>query len=465
MIEDPADSTKTVLAVCDKDSVRYVNKIRDGNRILMPLSRADVYLRHVCLAAGVEACGSVPDLISDIVTILGDCLDLDQDSRKLLSAFVISTWIPEKLSVAPYLALVGPPGSGKTTAMLILNSLFYRGLLTADISSSAFYDISHRIHPTISLDETLTAGRPRELIHLLRASSTRGCVGLRKDKANLAFGAKAFSWLELPDDQALNSRCIVMPMRRTSRTDLKSPNDSAVLERAKKLRMRLLQFRFERLRNVSEPKPPLNGRLSGRSLDLYRALTLSVEENEPFCKFLADKIAAQDEFRARPLSPAQVWTIWILYQVIHRCPEAGLCPMKELAAAVNEKLKNCGEPQGLNERKLGDVLTSLSLTKRTRTNTGYVLWLNRAERALIHAAARDYHIEGSPGDSIDECPICTPASMLKPATPKARTRPPVKAQVEANQTSKVQNSKRRVRREHRERRRRSGREFVQKQFR
>ena len=94
--------------------------------------------------------------------------------------------------MAPYLALVGPPGSGKTTAMRVLKLLCYRSILTADISSSAFYDISNRIRPTLLIDETLTTGMPRELIHLLKASSTRDCVSLRKDKARLAFGPQSF---------------------------------------------------------------------------------------------------------------------------------------------------------------------------------------------------------------------------------------------------------------------------------
>jgi hypothetical protein len=153
--------------------------------------------------------------------LLGLCLDLEDDQKILIGAFVISTCLSEKLSVAPYLALVGPPGSGKTTAMRLLSLVCYRGLMTADISSSAFYDISDRIRPTILLDETLTAGRPRELIHLLKASSTIDCVSLRRGKARLAYGPKVFSWLELPNEAALNSRCVIVPMQKTSRTDLK----------------------------------------------------------------------------------------------------------------------------------------------------------------------------------------------------------------------------------------------------
>jgi hypothetical protein len=454
LIEDPVEPTKTLLAVYSNKSVRYTDKVDDRGRRLVALARAANDLKHVCLAAGVQPCGGIHDLVSNIVSILSDCLDLELGWQKLMSAFAISTWFPERLDIAPYLALVGPPGTGKTTAMRVLNSICYRGLLTADISSSAMYDISHRIHPTVSLDETLTAGRPRELIHLLKATSTPGFVFLRKDKARLAFGPKIFSWLELPDDQALNSRCIIIPMHKTSRTDLKSPNDPKVLECAKQMRMRLLQFRFERFRNASESNPCFDNRLSGRPLDLYRALTLSIKDHEPFCEFLADKIAAQGELQPRPLSPAQVSTLWVLYQIIHACPNDSFCTMSELAACVNFNLAERGEPSRLNERKLGGILTSLSLTNRTRTNQGYVVWLERAERLWIHEAARAYGIERSLLSFIkqstnDKCSICTLTTRPVLAGPPPPKPAPVKAQMRAIETAAREGRERRVRRSRR----------------
>ena len=438
MIEDPADATKTLLAVYSNKSVRYTKSVDDRGTTFVPLPRASNNLEHVCLAAGVEDYGQILDLLSDIAEILRACLDLGPRSLELVNAFAISTWFHERLNVAPYLALVGPPGSGKTTAMRILNSLCYRGLLTADISSSAMYDISHRIHPTVLLDETLTAGRPRELIHLLKATSTPGFVFLKKDKARLAFGPKVFSWLELPDDQALNSRCIIIPMQKTSRTDLKRPNDPRVSECTKTMRMRLLQFRFERFRNVSEPKPPFYDCLSGRSLDLYQALTLSIEEHEPFCKFLAGAMVFQDRLQARPLSPAQVSTLWALYQFIHQSNSV-FWSLRELTAMVNNDLKRRGEPSGFNERKLGGVLTSLSLTNRYRTNIGYVQLLERAERVRIHKAARAYDIELALSpfinqSKIDKCEICKEVDSPVPASPPPKTAA-VETQTTKNETA------------------------------
>ena len=174
MIEDPADPTKSKLAVYSNGTVRYADKLHDGNKVLVPLPRTDLLSKHVRLPQGAEPCGELRDLFGDVASFFHFPLDVDMDSVMLMTAHVFSTWFPEKLPVAPYLALVGPPGSGKTTTLRILSLLCRRSLPTSDMSSAAFYEVCDRMHPTILIDETRTAGHPRTLLHLLRSSSTRG---------------------------------------------------------------------------------------------------------------------------------------------------------------------------------------------------------------------------------------------------------------------------------------------------
>jgi hypothetical protein len=419
MIENPEDATKTLLAVYRNGTVQHADQVEDKGRILVPLPRADYDLQHVRLAQGAHAYDEIGELIKIVAGLINRCLDVEREWCILMTAFAMSTWFLEKVSVAPYLALVGLPGSGKTTAMRILGLLCYRGLLTADISSSAFYDVSHRIRPTILLDETLTASRPRELLHLLKASSTRDFVSLRKDKARLAYGPKVFTWLELPNDPALHSRCVIVPMHKTTRTDLWRPDDPRVLYVATQARMRLLQFRFERFRDLPMPEPPAEVQLSGRPLDIYRALALPFDRDQKTCRILGLLLSHQNQLHARMLSVAHASTIRILYDSIHTYPEARGFSVSALTAAVNSDLESCGESAGLTPRKVGDILTSLSFTHRTRQNNGYFLWLERSDRTRIHATARDYGIEGTLADSIEDCKICTPASSPAPASAPA----------------------------------------------
>jgi hypothetical protein len=392
MIEDPANPANSLLAVYQNGRVRYTKKVQDGDRVLVPLSRADLTLKHIHFPQGAKRWhdqgGGPTGPTQEICRLLAQCLDVDLPSYLLMAAFVVSSWFPEKLSFAPYLSLVGPPGSCKTTALRLLSLLCRRGLLTADITSAAFYDISHRVAPTILVDETRTAGDPRKLPHLLRASSSRGVVSLRKDKAQLAYGPKVLSWIELPSDPQLCSRCIILPMHRTTRRDLLSPDDPLILQVAARAREDLLHLRFERHSNLSVSKIPADKRLSGRMLDLYRGLALPFAEDPQVCKALGDLIVTQRQFQPDLLSSMQASALRLLHGFIHDHPADGELRVSDLTTAMSRDLEYRDEPSRLNARKVGNVLTSLGLTNRTRTNVGYVVRLNGSDRLNIHHGPR-----------------------------------------------------------------------------
>jgi hypothetical protein len=230
----------------------------------------------------------------------------------------------------------------------------------------------------------------------------------------MAYGPKVLAWIELPNDAALNSRCIIVPFSKTSRTDLKAPNDPNVLQFAEKIRMRLQQFRFEHYHSLSVPKVPTIVQLSSRALDLYRALALPFGADQKFRDILACLLAAQHQFQSRLLSATQASAVRVLYTLIHAEPSAPGRKLSGLTTVMNQDLASRGEPSRLNERKVGDILTSLGLTNRSRTNTGYVLWLERSDRVRIHEMARDYEVDGT--NPKLNCDICTKTSTASPTS-------------------------------------------------
>ncbi len=409
MIEDPADSTKSLLAVYKNGTATYKNMLPEGPSVLVPLSRTDPAVKHICLPQGAEPYGDLQKLISDVGCVFSSCIDVERNARMLMTAFVLASWFPEKLPCAPYLALVGLPGSGKTTALRILTLLCRRGLPTSDISSAAFYDVCDRTHPTILIDETLTAGHPRTLLHLLRSSATRGFASLRENKAQLAYGLKVLSWIELPNDSALNSRCIIISMHQTARTDLKGPDDPNILRCAAKLRRELLQFRFEHYHSVSVPKLPGDVPLSSRALDQYRALALPFREDWELCKVLAYSIADQSQLQSDLLTPSHASAVRVLFGYIHVNPKSYNVCLTDLTRMINSDLELRDEPCRLTGRKTGNILTSLGLNNRSRSSAGYVLQFERADLQRIHKLESDYEVDRLPieHEFTRECPFCS----------------------------------------------------------
>ena len=375
MIEDPDNPLRTLLAICKTGQVRLADRLRCGEQTLVPIPRDRHIIKHIRLPKGAKEFGSVGNILRQIYSIISQCLDLDDQDRTLLAYFVLSTWFIDQLAVAPYLAFVGLPLSGKTTALWILSLLCRRALLTADITAAAFYRACDQLTPTLLIDETGTAGDRRTLFHLLKTGTMRELTAFRKDESFKTFGAKVVSWTELPDDPALNSRCIIIPFKESHRTDLKKPADPEIKEAANELQKQLLQFRFDRYNKLSLPRVQDDEKLHSRTRDLYEALAHPSGEDISSCKWLVNYFAMQQASNREPLLPTQSAVLQFLFYAIHDRPEKPTYILQDIAYGVNSLLLIAGEGFRMNPRKVGAALSSLGFTARKRTNQGFEMMI------------------------------------------------------------------------------------------
>jgi hypothetical protein len=416
-IEDPGDSSRSLLAVYQNGNVRFMSQFQSGDRVLVPIPRDKHILKHVRLPRGAEPYGSAASLLRSIGSIISQCLSVDANSTHILAHFVLSTWFIDQLSVAPYVALIGLPRSGKSTALSVLRLLCRRALLTADITSAAFYRACDRLTPTLLIDETNTAGNNRSLFHLLRTGTMRDVIALRKEESFRTFGAKVISWTELPNDAALNSRCILIPLHETHRADLKKPSDYEILNATDNLQKQLLQFRFEKHKRLKLSRIPGDEQLYSRTRDLYEALALPVSEDIHACNFLVELFKIQQESNREPLSPPQATVLHFLFYAIHWPGGTGTYALKGLATGVNALLKVTGERFQMSPREVGAALSSLGLIKRQRTRTGWMLWLDQETRKRIHELGTTYGFDHCAAEVLEEplkrCDLCQNHEKLK----------------------------------------------------
>jgi len=156
---------------------------------------------------------------------------------------------------------------------------------------------------------------------------------------------------------------------------------------------------------------------------------------------LAALLSEQEDLHRTTLPPLQVSVLRVLYDWIHQAIIE--IPLTSLTQAVNLDLEKCRELCRLNERKLGDILTSLALTDRVRKNVGYVLRLNKSDWMRIHRAVRDYGVAPIRTFAVQSCAICTEL-----VAPPNNTSAPPKTQENQKVQSQTPNG-RRERREHR----------------
>jgi len=149
---------------------------------------------------------------------------------------------------------------------------------------------------------------------------------------------------------------------------------------------------------------------------------LSLGEQKETCEVLLALLKPQESLR-EVLSVYQSAALDSLYRTIHYYPEANGFRIMALTEIFNANLRQRGESGRLSERKFSDILSSLNLTNRTRTNVGYVLRLDRETREQIHSLARTHGTNAGPTpDMTARCEFCQIMSGCPSIRAKALSR-------------------------------------------
>jgi len=443
LVEDSKNPGRTCFAVWKDGEVRFVDRLDQDGQVLVPLSRKNEVLVRLRLPSAVSPYESAQLLLRGLESLVSQCIAVDEQYVPVLADFVLSTWFVDRFSVAPYLSVVGLPQSGKTTLLKVLSLVCRRSLLIADISSASFYQACTRFMPTMLIDETGSIRSNRTLRHILRAGTTRGASAVRKDRVFHSYGAKVISWLEPPDDTALNSRCILIPMFESKSTALVRADEPKVQQMAADLQAQLLSFRLGNYKAVKPTAVAGDEVLRPRTRDLLRALAAAhadVQRSQGLLRFFESGQGVQQE----ALDPEHNAVLRALFSMVHLREDFTSIWVSDLTQQVNTFLELEGEKLRLQPRKVGAVLTSLGFSSRTRTNSGWVLSLTRRDAEKLHQLAASYGVDRAGrsfrGISPDKCTLCRAAGLDKKGSalaPEGTTRMEVDLRKELNAQVRV----------------------------
>jgi hypothetical protein len=207
------------------------------------------------LPGGVQACPASAEFFVEIGQLIRSHVDLPEASICLVAAFILSTWFVDKLAVAPYLWICGPPGSGKTTLLRLLHCLCRRPVLIAGSIPSWLYSLPALLRPTLLLDELQLNGTQHScaLECWLRAGNAHGVPVAVRGQLVDGFGAKVLCSRQPASDSALASRALHISMI-PSRKNLHALDEETAQRIADDFQARLLMFRLQHYREF-QPEP------------------------------------------------------------------------------------------------------------------------------------------------------------------------------------------------------------------
>ena len=167
------------------------------------------------------------ELYTTLRTLLTTYIDFqsERDSR-VLTLWVIGTYLYALFPAFPYLALNGPKGSGKSTVLRVLQPLAFNVVTTSDPTGASLFRLVHATRCTLGIDEAERYQNPRDpatqqIRQLLNSGYKAGMPALRvvgddyKPQTFDVYSPKILASIAGLED-VLASRCITIPMRQTT---------------------------------------------------------------------------------------------------------------------------------------------------------------------------------------------------------------------------------------------------------
>jgi hypothetical protein len=233
----------------------------DYGELLIPFLPGNNLIKNqvVLLPSEPQIYGSEEKLLSDIQGFIHRYVDLSPTFEKVVTYYVILSWLYDAFNELPYLRLRGDFGTGKTRALLVIGSICYKPFFASGASTvSPIFHTLDAFRGTFIFDEAdfRFSDERAEIVKILNNGNMRGLPVLRtimnrqkefNPKAFQVFGPKIVATRGRYDDKGLESRFITEDMgARQLRGDIPINLPDDFREEARQLRNKLLLYRFHR---------------------------------------------------------------------------------------------------------------------------------------------------------------------------------------------------------------------------
>lgn len=203
---------------------------------------------------GVEEYDCPEWLADEIRTFIHTYLDISELDERICTYYIMMTWLFGRQNEIPYLCFRGDYSSGKTRALKVVGHLCYHPILTSSVTTAALYYMADMYSPTLLMDEfnLKFSDIDADIVRMLNSGySADTCAirivgeGTKHPETYDVFCPKIIANKMPFEDPALESRCLVIQMRPTSRDDIPASLPRAHEDEIRRLQRMLLKFRFD----------------------------------------------------------------------------------------------------------------------------------------------------------------------------------------------------------------------------
>jgi len=223
----------------------------------------------------IDAIGCTPTgLYEEILLFVKDYLVLKPVEYHIYTLWIMASWLVDDFDTCPYLLFIAPKESGKSQAIILLQHLCYRAVLSISVTPAALFRSIELWHITLLIDEAESQIRMdtesgQALYGCLNGGYKRDSYAIRIEGDNKipttydVFGFKGIASTKV-FHPTLESRSIIINMTQGKPKKLLVNKKDAALIRSK-----LLYWRFSTLNKLPLIFPESK---SGRIIEMFISL-------------------------------------------------------------------------------------------------------------------------------------------------------------------------------------------------
>jgi hypothetical protein len=396
LVADPSDSYRLNLVLWDGSSATVAPRIEYGRATYEPIALEPSLVNAVQWPKCPIEFGSTRNLFGRVLGLITQHLEIREAFARLLTYFVFSTWFPDRLSLAPGLAIVGSAHSAGVQALKLLRCLCRRSILLAEASHASLLSLPLHLSPTLLLNRPVLT---RGLRSFLSSSNRRGLGAVKSGKVLEVCCPKAvyFGMDEIPQDLA--SVMIQVPV--LSATAQASVEDGALDEITAEIQGKMLAYRL-----ANHSRVRISDLQGMNFTDQAREVAMNLSscmDDAGLAGGVVPLLKEQNDLvRGQPDRALEEAILGAILTCLHEKKDR--VQVKEITALANSLLRTEGEIIEFEPAAVGHRLNGFSLW-RTRQNEGMFLLLGRDTSRLVHRLALAF---GVPWDvnSVPDCPAC-----------------------------------------------------------